>query len=757
MNQERDKFRIQQNLAQFSVHGGINYEPVQLRNCRNGNVCYDSSELCSEMLSFSGNSQALLGHKDGIMVQEPNRRVGEASFGNFSRTMSSTFNASATVSCDPQCFSTWKNIGTQSSSDWMPDPSPVFVGESSSGSMKMINTGYQESHSSFFQSALQEVVTPANSRSTGLKLASFRQDNNEETSQGPWAVGGSELLLLPAYADQLRLKSGVEWYGELEYGENKNLDRDHTTTANDNSNSQALSLSLSSVPSPKIHVEQTVERHISADLHSRNASLSNISNSEALKSAYLSSNQKFSFDSKVSESFPQHMVGNSTFAHRNPGPFGPFTGYATILKSSKFLKPAQLLMDELCNGANSKNIEMHDASPDKTLEEVGASSDSVCALGPVLKTIPGDSGGSSFTFHRSNEKSQEPGGMSSSIDSPWPEYLQKKAKLLYMKDEVCRRYKQYHQQMQMVVSSFESVAGLSAATPFIYLGLKTVSRHFRCLKNAIADQLRSVSNALGEDLSSLTAGTSSSKGDTSSSRLKFMDKSFQKQKVGGYMGFLEPQHVWRPQRGLPERAVSVLRAWLFDHFLHPYPTDTDKHMLATQTGLTRNQVSNWFINARVRVWKPMVEEIHMLETKGMTETGSNAAKTDGKPPSEGSAQSNGIQSLNSLGITAVSNKQMDCSRISTSVCQGDELSADLWNQEKRSRVEFQIPASLDGSFMDYVPYHRSGLEIGGLGAVSLTLGLRQSAESAQQLQPEHHLRQHIGGQIIHDFHINTCR
>lgn len=27
------------------------------------------------------------------------------------------------------------------------------------------------------------------------------------------------------------------------------------------------------------------------------------------------------------------------------------------------------------------------------------------------------------------------------------------------------------------------------------------------------------------------------------------------------------------------------------------------------------QVSNWFINARVRVWKPMVEEIHMLETR----------------------------------------------------------------------------------------------------------------------------------------------
>ncbi|VAH66390.1 unnamed protein product [Triticum turgidum subsp. durum] len=46
-----------------------------------------------------------------------------------------------------------------------------------------------------------------------------------------------------------------------------------------------------------------------------------------------------------------------------------------------------------------------------------------------------------------------------------------------------------------------------------------------------------------------------------------------------------------------------------------YPTDGDKQMLAKQTGLTRNQVSNWFINARVRLWKPMVEEIHNLEMR----------------------------------------------------------------------------------------------------------------------------------------------
>ncbi|KAF3533584.1 hypothetical protein DY000_02036729, partial [Brassica cretica] len=39
-----------------------------------------------------------------------------------------------------------------------------------------------------------------------------------------------------------------------------------------------------------------------------------------------------------------------------------------------------------------------------------------------------------------------------------------------------------------------------------------------------------------------------------------------------------------------------------------YPNDSEKHLLAIRSGLTRSQVSNWFINARVRLWKPMIED-----------------------------------------------------------------------------------------------------------------------------------------------------
>lgn len=124
--------------------------------------------------------------------------------------------------------------------------------------------------------------------------------------------------------------------------------------------------------------------------------------------------------------------------------------------------------------------------------------------------------------------------------------------------------------MQMVVSSFESVAGLSSATPYISMALKSLSRHFKCLKNAITDQLKHTCQALGEDFSVLPTTTcSSTKIDSNNmTRLRFMNHSLQK---NSNIDFVEPQqHVWRPQRGLPERSVAILKAWLFEHFLHPY-------------------------------------------------------------------------------------------------------------------------------------------------------------------------------------------
>ncbi|KAF8103797.1 hypothetical protein N665_0185s0068 [Sinapis alba] len=281
-----------------------------------------------------------------------------------------------------------------------------------------------------------------------------------------------------------------------------------------------------------------------------------------------------------------------TVASRSSGPLGPFTGYASILKGSKFLKPAQMLLDDFCSVSRAIYTEQVIDDDDDD--------DSSLLFDPTIDNLCGVS------------------------DAGVGESGKKKSKLISMLDEVYKRYKQYYEQLQAVMGSFECVAGLGHAAPYASLTLKVLSKHFKCLKNAITDQLQfSTNNKIQQQQQRGHVMNSENKTDF----LGFggSDSSRGLCSAGQRHGF--PDHhapVWRPHRGLPERAVTVLRAWLFDHFLHPYPTDTDKLMLAKQTGLSRNQVSNWFINARVRVWKPMVEEIHMLETRQSQKTSSSS-------------------------------------------------------------------------------------------------------------------------------------
>jgi len=112
--------------------------------------------------------------------------------------------------------------------------------------------------------------------------------------------------------------------------------------------------------------------------------------------------------------------------------------------------------------------------------------------------------------------------------------------------------------MHSAVTSFESVAGLGNAAPFVCLAIKSIYKHFHCLKNAILDHIR----ITGKVLSSVGIKKGCSSGSCSE------DKGYYQQKQVTDLHFA--QHpVWRSQRGFPDKAVAVLRAWLFEHFLHP--------------------------------------------------------------------------------------------------------------------------------------------------------------------------------------------
>eukprot|EP00250_Pteridium_aquilinum_P021344 c25095_g1_i1 orf=313-2358(+) len=187
----------------------------------------------------------------------------------------------------------------------------------------------------------------------------------------------------------------------------------------------------------------------------------------------------------------------------------------------------------------------------------------------------------------------------------------RKARLVGMVEELDRRYQQYREQMQLLVTSYESATGMGAAAPYTALARKLISRQFKALRNTIAECITAACRSLGEDISSVAV---LSKGETP--RLRILEEHMRHYRALQQVWMLSQQHqVWRPQRGLPERSVAVLRAWLFENFLHPYPKDSEKLMLARLSGLTRNQVINWFINARVRLWKPMVEQMYAEERK----------------------------------------------------------------------------------------------------------------------------------------------
>ena len=57
-----------------------------------------------------------------------------------------------------------------------------------------------------------------------------------------------------------------------------------------------------------------------------------------------------------------------------------------------------------------------------------------------------------------------------------------------------------------------------------------------------------------------------------------------------------------------KKSKKPLKEWLHKHLTSPYPSDAEKLHLANKTGLTVLQVHSWFINARRRKFKSLIDE-----------------------------------------------------------------------------------------------------------------------------------------------------
>ncbi|POM63718.1 Homebox domain containing hypothetical protein [Phytophthora palmivora] len=83
----------------------------------------------------------------------------------------------------------------------------------------------------------------------------------------------------------------------------------------------------------------------------------------------------------------------------------------------------------------------------------------------------------------------------------------------------------------------------------------------------------------------------------------------------------QPQPSKKSRRELPPHTVAILKGWMLsrEHVKHPYPTDEDKQMLLKKTGISMKQLTNWFTNARKRIWKPMMRREHSRQLQSAME------------------------------------------------------------------------------------------------------------------------------------------
>ncbi|KAF2292156.1 hypothetical protein GH714_014668 [Hevea brasiliensis] len=458
----RDKLRVQaistsvqhlddvpNNLEQLSVHSGLNPDIVQVRNVRNANMLHDpttTTVFSSETLNFATSSNGCLPAPRSAMFDEE------------------------TSSSDPQACSNWRSSDSQQCYDWMANyasgsvgrqnnQKPIFDGDVLSNNarvtnistptqyMKPIYNGYQSVQSSLANLSSEIPGQDSQKQHREMQFASHMhplyQNTPVDVVSPASNIGGNERILLPAaYGNQSTasyfenanawmnrpVDNCHQWSSELGLITRKNGQELRTLTSDPNT--QVLSLSLSSNPPSRGNVTQFGEGYESEYLQSKSGVLKEPHHQDSKifnSSNYLCTMSKPAVIGRGSGKSFNDIVGTSNYnVLRNAGPLGPFTGYATILKSSKFLKPAQQLLDEFCSATGSKLLI--------------ACEGSARISGADAETGPEDNnnsfGVSLSAFYGSNEASGDVGVASSSCESFTPEYQQKKAKLLYLQEEV---------------------------------------------------------------------------------------------------------------------------------------------------------------------------------------------------------------------------------------------------------------------------------------------------------------------------------
>uniref|UniRef100_A0A2K2AY43 Uncharacterized protein n=1 Tax=Populus trichocarpa TaxID=3694 RepID=A0A2K2AY43_POPTR len=367
---QREKLKskdFSNDFDQLDVAPGLTPDFVQVRNVRNGNMLYDLSLLSYTVLTFAKSSDFLSAQRDAMVEQElcPAQlnspiAADDSLFTNTSHPVLSNLNASPTANNgDAQECGNWRKLGSEQSYDLSVDYAGVSViGERNQKLMYAGEPDYNEQRDTELQSSL---VNPSYEFSS--------QDNQKQFTTHS------------LYQNTLQdvVASGL-------IGSTKECIL-HPTSGN---HSTALHFNNFNA-----WIRKPTENPI-----------------RGVMSWFLIQGR-----GKTLHNLP----GNATNV-QNTGLLGPFTGYSTILNSSRFLKPAQELLEEFCEARWR-------ARPPRLSDTVNESDTGDEANGD------NNLGASLFYFRRSNEEFGDCGVGNISSESYMPEYRQMKAKRLLLLDE----------------------------------------------------------------------------------------------------------------------------------------------------------------------------------------------------------------------------------------------------------------------------------------------------------------------------------
>lgn len=122
--------------------------------------------------------------------------------------------------------------------------------------------------------------------------------------------------------------------------------------------------------------------------------------------------------------------------------------------------------------------------------------------------------------------------------------------------QVDERYTRCLDEIHTVISAFHAATELDPQVHARF-ALQTVSSLYKNLRKRISNQILAMGGYFYE-------GGTREEDQERSFETSFIQKQWALQQLRR-----KDHPLWRPQRGLPERSVSVLRAWMFQNFLHP--------------------------------------------------------------------------------------------------------------------------------------------------------------------------------------------